>query len=66
MSSLRCQSDSHLIPVAQLVVGQVQSHHVGAEGCNVGAIPGFTDPTSVQNQRAGQEEAICGFAYLVQ
>lgn len=58
-------SESHLVPVAQLVVGQVQSHHMGAEGCDVGTVPGFADPTLVQNQRAGQEETIWTSVYLV-
>lgn len=50
---------THLAPVIKLIVGQVQLHHMGTESCNVCAVTGFSDSTVIQNQCAGQEQAIC-------
>lgn len=49
---------THLCPVLKLIVGQVQLYHVGTESCNVWPVAGFSDSTVIQDQCAGQEQAI--------
>ena len=51
--------ETHLGPVVELIEGQVQLQHVTAESRDVGPVSGFADPAVTQDQRAGQEEAIC-------
>ena len=49
---------THLFPVPELVVGEVQLDHVGAERGHLGPVPGLGDPAVVQHQHTGQVEPI--------
>lgn len=51
--------EAHLIPVAQLIEGQVQLQHVSADRRDVRPRSSFSDPGVAQDQSAGQEEAAC-------
>lgn len=52
---------SHLNPVVELIFGEVELHHVATEGCDGRPVPGCSDPTIAQNQRAGQVQAVCKY-----
>ncbi len=46
-------------PVVELVVGQVQLHHVGTESCDVCLVTSFSDSTVIQSHDPGQEQPVC-------
>ena len=49
---------THLFPVLELVVGQVQLDHVGAERGHLRPVTGLGDPAVIQHQHTGQVEPI--------
>lgn len=50
---------THLFPVTELVVGQVQLDHVGTEHGHLCPAAGLGDPTVIEHQHTGQVQPIC-------
>lgn len=46
------------MPVLQLVVGQVELHHMGTEGSDSGLVSCSADPTTIQHQHTGQVQTV--------
>lgn len=56
----------YLVPVLQLVVRQVELTHVCAERSNLALVPRTGNAAAVQNQDAGQVEAVWGIKTTLQ
>lgn len=46
------------MPVLELVVGQVELHHVGTEGCDLSLLSRMADSTASQDEHTGKVQTI--------
>lgn len=49
---------THLIPVLELVVGQIKFNYMSTEGSDLSLVSCMTDSAAIQNQNTGQVQTV--------